>query len=257
MGTTVTLCGHGSARPSTKDMEKYCRDRFTQIARNGKNKGLVSVRRLKELNTEALRQKFHDLYKTILGRNIYSQTNRQCVYKTHTDGKYYSDCSSSGCGTFREMGINIPLYNTAWIYQSDDFEDVPVVIKAGQITNPEVLRVGDALLFVGEDPSRPKQIGHVEWVYEITQTNTVKPGISNIKKVSPRDVYVTSDGLNVRDKAGTGTVLSVLGRNDKVTIVKTCVYTKETGAKHVWGYSKQLKGWISLDFTSPTKDSTL
>lgn len=50
------------------------------------------------------------------------------------------------------------------------FETVPVKIKNGHITNPEILKVGDAILFVGTDPSRPKQIGHVEFIYTITST---------------------------------------------------------------------------------------
>lgn len=48
-GTKVTLCGHGSGRPSTKDMKTYCKSR-----RNAKtntklgNKGLIRVRRFIE-----------------------------------------------------------------------------------------------------------------------------------------------------------------------------------------------------------------
>lgn len=56
------------------------------------------------------------------------------------------------------------------------FETVPVKIKNGHITNPEILKVGDAILFVGSDPSRPKQIGHVEYIYSINkETTTTKP----------------------------------------------------------------------------------
>lgn len=42
-----------------------------------------------------------------------------------------------------------------------------VVIKNGIIQNPEVLKVGDALMFKGSDSSRPLGIGHTEMVYEI------------------------------------------------------------------------------------------
>jgi hypothetical protein len=42
-----------------------------------------------------------------------------------------------------------------------------VIIKNGLIHNPEILKVGDALMFKGSDPSRPLQIGHTEMVYEI------------------------------------------------------------------------------------------
>ena len=55
------------------------------------------------------------------------------------------------------------------------FETVPVKIENGHITNPEILKVGDAILFVGSDPSRPKQIGHVEFIYTITSTAKKPP----------------------------------------------------------------------------------
>ena len=161
----ITLCGHGSGTPSTKNMYTYLESRYKSIAPNGKHKGVVAVRRLKEL-TDAGRKKFHDTYKTILGRNVYSQSLRSYVYSKYK-GKYYSDCSSSGCGTFKKIGYKVSLLNTAGIYKSSLFETVPVKIKNGHITNPEVLKVGDAILFVGSDPSRPLQIGHVEYVYEI------------------------------------------------------------------------------------------
>lgn len=41
----VTLCGHGSGRPSYKDMVAYCRSRYNVLATGGWRKGLVCVRR--------------------------------------------------------------------------------------------------------------------------------------------------------------------------------------------------------------------
>lgn len=161
----ITLCGHGSGTPSTKNMYTYLESRYKKVAPNGERKGVVAVRRLKAL-TDAGRKKFHDTYKIILGRNVYSQPLRSYVYSKYK-GKYYSDCSSSGCGTFKKIGYKVSLLNTAGIYNSPLFEEVPVKIKNGHITNPEILKVGDAILFVGSDPSRPLQIGHVEYVYEI------------------------------------------------------------------------------------------
>lgn len=154
----ITLCGHGSGTPSTKNMYTYLESRYKSIAPNGKHKGVIAVRRLKKI-TDSGRKKFHDTYKTILGRNSYNQSLRSYVY-TPYKGKYYSDCSSSGCATFKKIGYSVPLLNTAGIYTSSLFETVPVKIKNGHITNPEILKVGDAILFVGTDPSRPKQIGH-------------------------------------------------------------------------------------------------
>lgn len=176
----ITICGHGSGNPSTKNMYTYNSQRYSSVASNGKRKGVVCVLRLKAL-TNSGRIKFHDTYKTILGRNIYSQDLRSYVYKTY-NGKYYSDCSSSICATFAKIGYNVSLLNTAGMYYSSLFEKVPVNISNGHITNPEILKVGDCLMYTGSDPSRPLQIGHVESIYEIkssTSNNSPSSSVSN------------------------------------------------------------------------------
>lgn len=161
----ITLCGHGSGKPSLKNMEKYLSDRYAQLAPNGLHKGVVAVRRCKGISPD----KFREVYQTMLGRNVYSQNLREYALTPWMDGKYYSDCSSSGDAALQKAGApGIGWLNTAGIYRSGEFEDVPVVISEGHILNPEILQVGDALLFVGNDPSRPKQIGHVEFVYDIS-----------------------------------------------------------------------------------------
>ena len=173
---TITICGHGSGNPSYKNMYDYNQLRFTWHADNGKNKGVVKVMRLKNI-TDTGRAKFRQLYSSIIGRNVYNQNLRNYCYHPYK-GVYYSDCSSSGCLTFRECGYDIPSLNTAGIYQDGYFSEVPVVIKNGHITNPEILKVGDAILYRGNDPKRPLQIGHVEWVFDIQGTvpqNTAQP----------------------------------------------------------------------------------
>ena len=163
---TIKICGHGSGTPRVTDLYSYAENRYQQLAPNGVHKGIVAVKRLKGM-TAFKRRKFRDLYTTILGRNKYSQTLRGCVYFKYADGHYYSDCSSSGMATFKKLGFKFDwLYNTASIYTEKEFKDVPVIIENGHILNPEILKVGDCILFVGNDPSRPKQIGHVEYVYK-------------------------------------------------------------------------------------------
>ena len=56
------------------------------------------------------------------------------------------------------------------MYNSKDLVDVPVEIVNGIINNPEVLRLGDMLLFAGEDSSRAYSgyVGHVEMVGKIS-----------------------------------------------------------------------------------------
>lgn len=157
--TSVIIAGHGSGRPSTKGLNAYC------VSRHGQNRGLVEVRRFPNLTKEQ-QQAMHDTYATILGRNFYSQAWRAYCYKKYK-GNYYSDCSSSICLTAEQVGIKGYSYlNTAGMHHKmDKVEDV--IIKNGIIQNPEVLEVGDCLMFRGSDPSRPLQIGHVEMVYEI------------------------------------------------------------------------------------------
>ena len=163
----IKICGHGSGRPSIKNLHDYAENRYNQRAANGKRKGIVCVKRHKNI-TAALEQAFVDNYNIIIGRNYYSQVLRAYVYKKHPSGRYYSDCSSSGMATMNRIGMKTGgLLSTAGIYWSNYFEDVKVKILNGHITNPEVLQVGDAILFRGSDSSRPLQIGHVEYVYQI------------------------------------------------------------------------------------------
>lgn len=163
----ITICGHGSNTPSLKNLNSYLTMRYGQKMSNGIRKELLAVRRLKVLDTEARRQKFHDLYKSILGRNSYNQDMRQYVY-TPYKGRYYSDCSSSGCATYQRCGAEISLLNTAGMLTSDLFVDVDCGIQDGHILWPDQLKVGDALLFAG-NLGRPslRYVGHVEYIYEM------------------------------------------------------------------------------------------
>lgn len=161
----ITICGHGSNTPSLKNLYAYNDLRYNGKMSNGKRKELLKVRRLKGFE-KSHQDMFRILYSTILGRNSYNQELRQYVYVPR-NGRYYSDCSSSGCATYQNCGFDIPLMNTALMLNSDLFFDVPVVIQNGHILNPEVLRVGDALLYAG-NINRPGQryVGHVEYIYD-------------------------------------------------------------------------------------------
>lgn len=109
-------------------------------------------------------------YEELLGRNKYSQPRRDYCYKKYSDGKYYSDCSSSVSYAYKEAGYSFGILNTVGMYQSAKLVDVPVVIKSGIIQNPEILRPGDMLLFAGTDTSRAYAgyVGHVEMVAKIS-----------------------------------------------------------------------------------------
>lgn len=124
------------------------------------------------------RLKVRDMYRKIIGRNIYSQSLRNYCYTPYKDGKYYSDCSSSVSYAYKQAGEGFGVMRTTDMYASGKFEDVPVVIEKGQIKNPEVLRIGDMLLFAGSDAGRKKwgYVGHVEMVGEISGTKVTLYG---------------------------------------------------------------------------------
>ena len=250
----VIICGHGSGNPSTKKLDIYASQRYAKHMKNGEDCGIVEVRRCIALDTQELRNKFHDTYKTILGRNIYSQPLRGFCYKKY-NGKYYSDCSSSGCLTLAKIGLSMPALNTAGIHSSKLWETVPAKIENGHIKNPEVLEVGDAILFKG-NYGRPLNIGHVEFVYEINNkdNDTVKPGVSGEYDCLNFKATVTCSVLNVRTVPGVGNIITTLKEGETVTIHKICTYTKDTGSQTIWGFNKKRNGWLCLAYTKVTTE---
>ena len=170
----IVLCGHGSGRPRLIKASTYNGQRYSQtVTKNGMTwrKGIVAVMRPKGL-TDALRKAYHDKYTTIIGRNLYSQAKRKYCYTKCPDGNYYSDCSSSQMLTLAAIGLDMPAYNTEEIFKSSRFEKVLVTVESGHIKNPELLKVGDQLLYAGSDPDRTLHIGHVEGVYSINSESS-------------------------------------------------------------------------------------
>lgn len=163
----ITICGHGSNKPSFKNMYEYLSSRYSSTAPNGVKKGIVAVVRLKSI-TDAKRTEIKANYASIIGRNLYSQKFREYCFIPHNN-VYYSDCSSSIILSMSNSGFKFPwTLNTAAMYtETSIFDRVPVNIVNGHITNPEILRECDCLLFAGSDASRPLQIGHVEMIYNI------------------------------------------------------------------------------------------
>ncbi len=112
-------------------------------------------------------------YSEIIGRNDYSQAKRDYCFKPDSNGRYFSDCSSSVSYSYREaLGKenSFGILNTVGMYNCKKFTIVPVTISKGQIMNPEILRIGDMLLFAGTDTGRASSgyVGHVEmyWGYD-------------------------------------------------------------------------------------------
>lgn len=247
----ITICGHGSGTPSLKNMAAYLSTRYNSKMSNGKRKGVIAVRRLKAM-TDEKRQEFHDTYKTILGRNQYNQARREYVYNKYVNGRYYSDCSSSGMATMQKIGFKTGgLLNTVGIKNSSLFDVVPVIIWDGHITNPEILKVGDCILFAG-NIDRPSQqyCGHVEYVYEIDgkvlpdedkDDSGFQPSPFN-PDVPISDGYVgeiTASVLNIRDTYSTsGKIVGTFKQGEYVSISST---------RNGWGRANK-KGWVSLKY---------
>ena len=79
----IILCGHGSGTPRTIRMDTYLTSRYKQtVTKGGKtwHKGVVAVVRPKGI-TDKLRSAYAAKYKTIIGRNNYSQLKRGYCYK--------------------------------------------------------------------------------------------------------------------------------------------------------------------------------
>lgn len=228
----ITICGHGSGRPSLKNMQNYLSSRYASLASNGKHKGLIAVRRLKAL-TDEKRVEFANTYRTIIGRNYYNQNLRDYVYHKYTNGLYYSDCSSSICATFNKIGYDVPNLNTAGIYKSELFETVKVVIASGHVYDTSKLKVGDCLLFVGEDPSRPEQIGHVEAIYSIPNEEIEYP-----ETAIDATFTITASELNIRSTPSTtGKIVGTYKKKESVHA------TAKSGE-----WFKTDKGWISRKY---------
>lgn len=248
----ITICGHGSGRPSTKNLDVYSQTRYNQKARNHVRKGIVEVRRFK-LMTDNDRKKFVKAYKTILGRNFYSMSKRDHVFRKYKDGKYYSDCSSSGMASYIKIGLNPGgLLNTAGIHSSSKFKTVPVTIKSGHIVDPWKLQVGDCILFAGSDPSRPKQIGHVEYVYKVPGVEcaiTTKCSIYQKKDQLAKRLktHFASDRIRILDDCKDGWSLctdgNVIGyiKNSAIKKVGKSSYPVGTINKDCKIYSKNKK----------------
>ena len=140
------------------------------------------------------RQAVCDIYRTILGRNRYSNSLRDYCFKKYKDGNYYSDCSSSVSYCYKEAGFSFGILNTVGMYQSKKLTQVPVVIKNGIIQNKEVLHLGDMLLFAGTDSDRAYAgyVGHVEMVYKIGSKITIAGHGSGTPSTKDMDTYCKS-----------------------------------------------------------------
>lgn len=165
-------------------------------------------------------------YLEIIGRNDYSQTLRDYCYTKYKDGKYYSDCSSSISYTYKKAGYGFGILNTVGMYQSSKFTTVPVQIVAGQVKNPEVLRVGDILLYAGSDSSRASvsYVGHAEMVGEISGTSGTKITLYGHGSGKPKKTLMTTKNTD-RYNSKTGTKLGHKG------LIKVVRYIQDDDVK--------------------------
>lgn len=121
------------------------------------------------MTANEMRLRVRDTYRVILGRNLYSQAKRDYCFRKASDGKYYSDCSSSISYSYQKAGYSFGILNTVGMYESGKLKKVDVKIAGGVPADVSKLRVGDMLLFAGNDSSRGYAgfVGHVEMIGEI------------------------------------------------------------------------------------------
>ena len=232
----IKICGHGSGTPSVKNLYTYCATRQS-TSWNGTNKGLVEVRRFLDKSQAA---NFALFYSRLIGRNNYSQNLRTYVYTPYTNGKYYSDCSSSGDATYRLCGKDVGWINTEAMHYNG--EKVNVKIENGHIAAADLtkLQLGDALLFRG-NASRVLNIGHVEYIYELGDTSKVIGNYKKGAKVEPVE-YINNGNVS---KLKSGSMLTVLIDNLAIRdcpdySARPCWYRTNKG--YISAY--QVEGWI-------------
>ncbi len=89
----VVLCGHGSGRPSYKDMAAYCRSRYNTLAPGGWRKGLVCVRRyIQDDAAPVIPDKLSGWREEADGWRFYLGNIGDCVrnaWYQDADGKWY------------------------------------------------------------------------------------------------------------------------------------------------------------------------
>jgi hypothetical protein len=142
---------------------------YTHMLHNLRAEGCFSFmpcrkKKGEDMTSQEKRQAVCDKYATIIGRNIYSLDLRDYCFKKYINNKYYSNCSSSICYSYKEAGFGFGILTTAGIYQSSALTVVDVNITNG-VPDISGLRKGDMLEFAGTDAERPLKIGHVEMYY--------------------------------------------------------------------------------------------
>lgn len=246
------LAGHGSGKPSTKGMNAYCASRYAQ------DRGLVEVRRFPNLTNDQ-RQQLHDTYSTIIGRNQYNQSLRSYCHIPY-EGNYYSDCSSSICRTAEKIGIpDVASLNTAGMhYYMEKVDDI--LIQDGMIINPEVLNVGDALMFKGADPKRPLQIGHTEMVYQVTYKQEHSDGICELGNTDTSNYIIAGkDCIKLGQKALNNFINAglkidgIIGRFTK-TAINTAM---QTALNLDYGYDLMVDGILGKETISAIDNSLI
>ena len=116
---TGQICGHGSGRPSYKNLSAYCRSRYNQTAKGGWHKGLVCVKRYIQDDASAPEPpKKSGWYDEDGGRRFYLGNSGEPVRNSwyqDADGRWY---------WFDGAGMMVHdtwyQYNGAWYYLGTD-----------------------------------------------------------------------------------------------------------------------------------------
>ena len=158
-GDKVILCGHGSGRPSYKDMAAYCRSRYNAWAPGGWRKGLVCVRRyIQDDAAPIIPDKPSGWQQDADGWRFYLGDTGACVrnaWYQDADGAWYW---FDGAG--RMVSNTWYLYKGAWYYLGADG-----AMCKGQITVDGKWYVMDAdgRMITNPVTLTPDQDGALRW----------------------------------------------------------------------------------------------
>ena len=158
-GDKAILCGHGSGRPSCKELAAYCRSRYNTLAPGGWRKGLVCVRRYIQDDAEPVQPVYspgwhqeEDGWRYYLGTDGFYVRN---AWYLAEDGKWYW---FDGAG--RMVSSTWYWYKDHWYYLGSDG-----AMCVGQITVDGKWYVMDAEGRMITEPVTltPDQDGALQW----------------------------------------------------------------------------------------------
>lgn len=165
----------------------------------------------------------------MIGRNIYSQSLRQCALKAHSDGKYYSDCSSFTSAAFMSAGYDVGWNNTYSFCENKLFYTVLVVQVGRNIQNAaSVLKVADVIVWPGHCNMVHHIDGNIVYVQDHGSGNPKIKTLDNSCQYHTGDIVVRR--LKALDDEDDNSQSTMTDTVENTKEVKTGLYKVQSGA---------------------------